>query len=79
MNDKGWPYTKVLELAQQANQKNFKMQLAGFFQADNPQIVCYKNKDFYNYHYSNYYHQLNETTKSKDYLIYGLHFCSYYF
>ena len=50
MNDKGWPYTKVLELAKQANEKNFKMQLAGFFQADNPQIVCYKNKDFYNYH-----------------------------
>ena len=34
MNDKGWPYTKVLELAQQANDKNFKMQLAGFYQAD---------------------------------------------
>ena len=50
MNDKGWPYSKVLELAQQANDKNFKMQLAGFFQADNPQIVTYKNKDFYNYH-----------------------------
>ena len=38
MNDKGWPYTKVLELAKQANDKNFKMQLAGFYQADNPQI-----------------------------------------
>ena len=25
MNDKGWPYSKVLELAQQANDKNFKI------------------------------------------------------
>ena len=44
MNDKGWPYTKILELAQQANDKNFKMQLAGFYQADNPQIVVIRTK-----------------------------------
>ena len=50
MNEKGWPYTKVLELTQQANIKNFKMNVAGFFQADNPQIVRYKNKSFYDWH-----------------------------
>ena len=50
MNDKGWPYLKILEIVKQANEQNFKLDVAGFFQADNPQIVEYKNKSFYDWH-----------------------------
>jgi predicted 2-oxoglutarate/Fe(II)-dependent dioxygenase YbiX len=50
INQQGWPITKVLELAQQANGARFKFNLAGFLDNDTPMIMRYKKGGHYDWH-----------------------------
>src|SRR6056300_1628656 len=36
INDKGWPLTRILELAKQANNARYKFDMAGFLDVDAP-------------------------------------------
>ena len=48
MNDKGWPYSKVLELAQQANDKNFHVFVGqvGYWLPWNPEADDIANQEY---------------------------------
>jgi PKHD-type hydroxylase len=50
VNEKGWPITRVLELAQQANGARFKFQLSGFLDNDAPMVMRYKKGGHYDWH-----------------------------
>ena len=50
VNQKGWPLTNVLELAQQANGARFKFDLAGFLDNDSPMVMKYEKGGHYDYH-----------------------------
>lgn len=50
INDKGWPLTRILELAQQANNARFKFDLNGFLDVDAPMIMKYEKGGHYDWH-----------------------------
>jgi len=50
INDKGWPLTRILELAQQANNARFKFQLSGFLDIDAPMVMKYGKGGHYDWH-----------------------------
>jgi len=50
INDKGWPLTRILELAKQANNARFKFDMAGFLDVDAPMIMRYEKGGHYDWH-----------------------------
>ena len=50
INDKGWPLTRILELAQQANNARFKFDLNGFLDVDAPMVMKYEKGGHYDWH-----------------------------
>lgn len=50
INDKGWPLTRILELAKQANNARFKFDMAGFLDVDAPMIMKYEKGGHYDWH-----------------------------
>ena len=50
INDKGWPLTRILELAKQANNARFKFDMAGFLDVDAPMLMKYEKGGHYDWH-----------------------------
>ena len=50
MNNEGWPLTRILEFAQQANNARFKFDLSGFLDVDAPVIMRYSKGGHYDWH-----------------------------
>ena len=50
INQKGWPLTRILELANQANNARFKFDLQGFLDVDAPMIMRYGKGGHYDWH-----------------------------
>jgi len=50
INEKGWPLTRILELAKQANNARFKFDMAGFLDVDAPMIMRYEKGGHYDWH-----------------------------
>ena len=50
INDKGWPLTRILELAKQANNARYKFDMAGFLDVDAPMIMKYVKGGHYDWH-----------------------------
>jgi PKHD-type hydroxylase len=46
----GWPLTRILEFANQANNARFKFDLSGFLDIDAPMIMRYKKGHYYDWH-----------------------------
>jgi len=50
INDKGWPLTRILELAKQANNARYKFDMAGFLDVDAPMLMKYEKGGHYDWH-----------------------------
>lgn len=50
INEKGWPLTRILELAKQANNARYKFDMAGFLDVDAPMIMKYDKGGHYDWH-----------------------------
>lgn len=50
MNNEGWPLTRILEFAQQANNARFKFDLSGFLDVDAPMVMRYSKGSHYDWH-----------------------------
>ena len=50
IDQKGWPLTRILELAKQANGARFKFEVAGFLDVDAPMIMKYEKGGHYDWH-----------------------------
>ena len=50
INQQGWPLTRILELAKQANNARFKFDLAGFLDIDSPMVMKYEKGGHYDWH-----------------------------
>ena len=50
INEKGWPLTRILELAKQANSARYKFDMAGFLDVDAPMLMKYEKGGHYDWH-----------------------------
>ena len=50
IDQKGWPLTRILDLAKQANNARFKFDVAGFLDVDAPMIMKYEKGGHYDWH-----------------------------
>ena len=50
IDQKGWPLTRILDLAKQANSARFKFDVAGFLDVDAPMIMKYDKGGHYDWH-----------------------------
>ena len=50
INQQGWPLTRILELAKQANNARFKFDVQGFLDVDAPMIMKYTKGGHYDWH-----------------------------
>ena len=50
IDQKGWPLTRILDLAKQANSARFKFDVAGFLDVDAPMIMKYEKGGHYDWH-----------------------------
>jgi len=50
ISDKGWPLTRILELARQANNARFKFDISGFLDIDAPMLMKYEKGGHYDWH-----------------------------
>lgn len=50
INEKGWPLTRILELAKQANNARYKFDMAGFLDVDAPMLMRYEKGGHYDWH-----------------------------
>lgn len=50
INEKGWPLTRILELAKQANNARYKFDMAGFLDVDAPMLMKYEKGGHYDWH-----------------------------
>ena len=50
ISDKGWPLTRILELARQANNVRFKFDISGFLDIDAPMLMKYEKGGHYDWH-----------------------------
>ena len=50
INQQGWPLTRILELAKQANNARFKFDMSGFLDVDAPMIMKYTKGGHYDWH-----------------------------
>ena len=50
IDQQGWPLTRILDLAKQANSARFKFDVAGFLDVDAPMIMKYEKGGHYDWH-----------------------------
>ena len=50
IDQKGWPLTRILDLAKQANSARFKFDVAVFLDVDSPMIMKYEKGGHYDWH-----------------------------
>ena len=50
IDQQGWPLTRILDLAKQANNARFKFDVAGFLDVDAPMIMKYEKGGHYDWH-----------------------------
>ena len=50
IDQQGWPLTRILELAKQANNARFKFDMSGFLDVDAPMIMKYTKGGHYDWH-----------------------------
>jgi len=50
IDQKGWPLTRILELAKQANNARFKFDVQGFLDIDAPMLMRYEKGGHYDWH-----------------------------
>ena len=50
INEKGWPLTRILELAKQANNARYKFDMSGFLDVDAPMLMKYEKGGHYDWH-----------------------------
>ena len=50
IDQQGWPLTRILELAKQANNARFKFDVQGFLDVDAPMIMRYTKGGHYDWH-----------------------------
>ena len=50
INQQGWPLTRILDLAKQANNARFKFDVQGFLDVDAPMIMKYTKGGHYDWH-----------------------------
>tara|TARA_Y100001937_G_C7075216_1_gene310282 strand:+ start:289 stop:918 length:630 start_codon:yes stop_codon:yes gene_type:complete len=50
IDQQGWPLTRILELAKQANNARFKFNMSGFLDVDAPMVMKYTKGGHYDWH-----------------------------